>query len=334
MIKPSDVLVDRFGRNHTYLRISLIEKCNLRCTYCMPVEGVSLTPRSHMMAAEEIVAIAGLFVRHGVNKIRLTGGEPLLRKDIPNILAGLSDLPVKLSITTNAVLVDRYLDILDQCGLYHINVSLDTLREDRFFEMTRRKEYQRTINNLHLLIDKGFRVKLNVVLMKDVNEDEVVDFVELTRDRNLNVRFIEFMPFDGNHWDMGKMVSEESILEQLRNWHGDHLQRMEDEPNFTARNYQIKGYAGHFGIISTVTNPFCDGCNRIRLMANGRLKNCLFSADETDLLTPFRQGQDIEPLIRDNVLRKQHVRAGMTLDEDFQDAENHTKNRSMVRIGG
>lgn len=333
-MNKSDILTDSIGRKHNYLRISLIEKCNLRCTYCMPEEGLPLTPGSQMMTAREIIDISAIFVRHGVNKIRLTGGEPLLRKDISTILEGLSALPVQLSLTTNAVLVDKFIQSFVSANLHHLNVSLDTLREDRFFSITHRRQFHRTLDNLELLVAKGFRVKLNVVLIKGVNDDEVLDFIELTKERPLEIRFIEFMPFDGNHWDMSKTVSQENILDQVRSEFGDRLHKLEDEPNFTARSYQIDGYEGRFGIISTVTNPFCDGCNRIRLLANGRLKNCLFSAEETDLLTSFRRGEDIEPLIQERVFSKHPMRAGMTLNREFQDVTNHSGNRSMVRIGG
>jgi cyclic pyranopterin phosphate synthase len=195
MKNNNNILADTFGREHTYLRISLIERCNLRCTYCMPEEGVILSPRSHLMTYEEIYTIAKTFVDNGVTKIRLTGGEPLIRKDIPIILEKLSSLPVELSITTNAVIVDKFIDTFKKNGLNSINVSLDTLDAAKFNEITRRNDFKKVYNNIMLLVSEGFKVKINTVLIKGFNDDEIIDLVKLTKELPINVRFIEFMPF-------------------------------------------------------------------------------------------------------------------------------------------
>lgn len=333
-MENSKILTDSFGRKHNYLRISLTEKCNLRCTYCMPENGVELSPRDELMTTTELVEIATLFVNNGVTKIRLTGGEPLLRKDFPEILTQLSKLPVELSLTTNAILVDRHIDTFKKCGLENINVSLDTLNPEKFDAITKRNQFEKAYSNILLLIKEGFRVKLNVVLLKDFNENEIIDFVNFTKNNAVSVRFIEFMPFNGNSWDKSKLVSFADILERVdENFGGKNVLNIQNEKNFTSRNYKISGYAGDFGIISSVTNPFCDVCNRIRLTANGKIKNCLFSNGETDLLTAFRLGKNIEPLINIAVLQKNAVRAGMNSLEDFQDLSNH-ENRSMITIGG
>lgn len=334
MANVSEILTDSFGREHNYLRISLTEKCNLRCTYCMPESGVVLSPRSQLMTTEEVIHFATLFVTNGVDKIRLTGGEPLLRKDFGEILSAISKLPVKLSITTNAILVDRHLDTFKRCGLRDINVSLDTLNADKFDAITKRDHFDKAMSNIELLLHEDFNVKLNVVLMKNFNEDEIVDFIAYTKDKKLTVRFIEFMPFDGNNWDKSKLVGYEEVLKTVKSFYSESdLEHLPNEKNFTARNFKIRGYQGRFGIISTVTNPFCDECNRIRLTANGKLKNCLFSNGETDLLTAYRQGETIETAIQQAVRKKQAVRAGMTNIGDFQDMNNHN-NRSMITIGG
>jgi molybdenum cofactor biosynthesis protein A len=334
MTKTSPILQDSFGREHTYLRISLTEKCNLRCTYCMPEDGVVLSPKSDLMTTDEVIHLAKLFVKNGVNKIRLTGGEPLLRKDIPVILEALKKLPVHLSITTNAVLVDRYIQDLKAAGVDHINVSLDTLQTKQFDAITKRNHFDRAYNNILLLLEEGFRVKLNVVLLKGVNDQEIIDFIKFTKENSISVRFIEFMPFDGNQWDQSKLVSSAEILKQVKESFGEEgFSSLPEEPNRTARNFKIKGYKGDFGIISTVTNPFCDTCNRIRLTANGKLKNCLFSQQETDLLKPLRQGQDIGHVIEAAIKQKKAVRAGMTRLEDFTNLDQHD-NRSMITIGG
>ncbi len=335
MTKTTKILQDSFGREHNYLRISLIEKCNLRCAYCMPADGVPLTPKSQLMTAEEIFEIAKTFVAQGVDKIRLTGGEPLVRKDFAEILKNLATLPVKLSITTNAVLTDRFIEDFKKYGLNDINVSLDTLLPEKFKMITRRDQFKKAYDNIQLLIKEGFNVKINAVLMQDFNKDEIVDFVLFTKNLPITVRFIEFMPFDGNRWNRSKLVTEKEILEQVENFFGSkYLQKLEDEQNFTSRNYKIEGFEGQFGIISSVSNPFCDGCNRIRLTANGKIKNCLFSNHETDLLGALREGQNLEELISNSLFKKKAVRAGMDNFEKLNDPERHTKNRSMITIGG
>jgi cyclic pyranopterin phosphate synthase len=334
MKEELEILKDSFGRQHTYLRISLTEKCNLRCTYCMPESGVVLTPKTQLMTTAEVIDMATLFVKNGVTKIRLTGGEPLLRKDFDEILYALAALPVQLSVTTNAILVDRHIEAFRNCDLASINVSLDTLDSGKFDAITKRNQFDSAFKNIDVLLQEGFKVKLNVVLMKAFNEDEIIPFIDFTKDKNVSVRFIEFMPFDGNNWDKSKLVSYAEVLAQVKaHYTEEELESLPNEDNFTARNFQIKGYLGSFGIISTVTNPFCDSCNRIRLTANGKLKNCLFSASEMDLLSPYRAGEALEPLIQEAIWKKKAVRSGMTHSSDFENLVNHD-NRSMITIGG
>ena len=329
------ILTDQFKRKHTYLRISLTERCNLRCTYCMPAEGVPLSPKSHIMNYDEIYAIAKTFVENGVTKIRLTGGEPLIRKDIHVILGKLASLPVELAITTNGITLDRHIDVLKENNIKNINVSLDTLSEGKFKEITRRNQFKKVYNNILLLIDKGFNVKINAVLIKGFNDDEIIDFINLTKDFPISFRFIEFMPFDGNKWDINKMVSYAEVLERVNNhFFLENVERIKDAENDTSKNYRIKGYKGSFAIISSVTNPFCDSCNRLRLTADGKLKNCLFSASELDLLTVFREGKSIAPIIQKAVLGKFKIRGGMDTLEKLKKPDLHSKNRSMITIGG
>ncbi|AVI50946.1 GTP 3',8-cyclase MoaA [Pukyongia salina] len=335
MKKDSPILTDTHGREHTYLRISLIERCNLRCNYCMPEEGIQLSPKSHLMTYEEIYTIAKVFADHGVRKIRLTGGEPLIRKDFTTILEKLATLDVSLTLTTNGVIIDRFIDDLKKYNLNGINLSLDSLQAEKFREITRRDNFTQVWDNLHLLVSEGFKVKVNAVLMKDVNDNEIIDFIELTKDLPVSVRFIEFMPFDGNKWNIDKTVSYAEIMDKVRDhFTEDQLERLQDAPNDTSKNYKIKNYKGSFGIISSVTNPFCDSCNRIRLTANGRIKNCLFSSSETDLLQALRAGEAIEPLIAKAMRSKFKVRGGMDTLEKLQQPELHGKNRSMITIGG
>lgn len=335
MREQESLLTDSFGRQHTYLRISLTELCNLRCTYCMPADGVKLSPRDHIMSYEEIFALAKLFVKHGVTKIRLTGGEPLVRKDVHKLMDTLASLPVELSISTNGIKAHDFIDVFKRCNIQNINVSLDTLNAEKFNGITRRDRFQIVRNNIQLLISEGFNVKVNAVLMKDFNEDEIIDFVQFTRENPISMRFIEFMPFDGNQWNMSKLVSYADIMDCVHaTYNSDEVLRLQDAPNDTSKNYRIKGYMGSFAIISTVTNPFCDSCNRLRLTANGQLKNCLFSATENDLLTGLREGKDIEPLIKMAVASKQKIRGGMDSLQKLKDPELHSQNRSMISIGG
>ena len=335
MTNEKNILQDSHGRDHGYLRISLIERCNLRCTYCMPEEGVQLSPKSHLMTYEEIYEIAKTFVNHGVTKIRLTGGEPLIRKDIPVILEKLATLPVELSITSNAVIIDKFIDILKANGVKKINVSLDSLDAAKFKHITRRHEFEKVYNNILLLVKEGFTVKVNAVLMKGFNDNEIIDFIHFTKDLPISVRFIEFMPFDGNKWDMSKMVSYAEVMNYVNDsFSKDQVIRLEDAPNDTSKNYKIEGYKGSFAIISSVTNPFCDSCNRLRLTANGQLKNCLFSSTESDLLTTLRAGNTIEPVIQKAVQAKFKIRGGMDTLEKLQQPKLHNNNRSMITIGG
>jgi molybdenum cofactor biosynthesis protein A len=301
----------------------------------MPEEGIALRDKAEFMSSEETIAIAKQFVELGVKKIRLTGGEPLIKKDIVNILTQLGELPIELTMTTNAILVDRYIEDFKNVGITSMNVSLDSLKEERFNMISRRNYFERILKNIQLLIDEGFRTKVNVVLIKGTNDDEIIDFIEWTKDKKIQVRFIEFMPFDGNNWNWEKKVSLKEILEKVEAKYGkEDLIQLEARPNDTTKNFKISGFSGSFGVISSVTNPFCDSCNRIRLTADGKIKNCLFSSDETDLLTAFRAGNEITSLIYDSISKKKKSRAGIESFENKESAKVHEANRSMIAIGG
>jgi molybdenum cofactor biosynthesis protein A len=326
---------DNHGRGHNYLRISITEHCNLRCTYCMPAEGIALTPRAHLMTADEIVTIAKTFVKLGVTKIRLTGGEPLVRKDAKTIIEQLGKLGVELTLTTNGILVHEFIDTFKEAGITTLNVSIDSLQKDKFNQITRRNYFEKLIENLDLLEENGFQVKLNVVVIKGFNDNEIIDFIEMTKDRNIQIRFIEFMPFDGNQWNKEKLVSYTEILSQVNAFYTEQkVERIQDRPNDTSKNHKIDGYQGSFSVISSVTNPFCSTCNRIRLTADGKLKNCLFSNTETSLLDTLRSGESIEPLIFQNIKSKHAMRGGMDDDAKFQNPLLFSQNRSMIKIGG
>lgn len=325
-------LTDSLGRKHDYLRISLTDRCNLRCLYCMPHNDMQFMPPSRLMSANEIQKLAEIFVEHGVRKIRLTGGEPLMRKDVGSILQNLSTLKVKLAITTNGYFLGQYFDTFEKVGLTSINLSLDTLRKDRFEVLSQRKGFDQTWQNIEEAIRRGFYVKLNMVVMKDRNEDEINDFVELTRHMPIHVRFIEFMPFAENRWDFSQTVSYAAILNRIEQTHS--FARIEDAANDTARNFRVNNAPGTFAVISSVTNPFCDTCNRIRLTADGKIKNCLFAQNETDLLTILRNGGDVERLIKENIAAKHAARGGLPEFSADNAPKVFSKNRSMISIGG
>jgi cyclic pyranopterin phosphate synthase len=301
----------------------------------MPADGIQLSPKEHIMTFEEIYTLAKEFVSMGVTKIRLTGGEPLIRKDAALIMKKLSSLPVQLTLTTNGVIVDKFIDDFKKCGIKTLNVSLDSLDTQKNKEITRRSYFEKVYQNIILLVKEGFLVKVNCVLMKGFNDDEIIDFINLSKDLPIQVRFIEFMPFDGNQWNMDKLVSLQEILSEVHSaFKQDAIVKLQDAPNDTTKSYRIKGYQGTFAIISSVTNPFCDGCNRIRLTANGQIKNCLFSSKESDLLTPLREGKSITPIIQKVVQAKFKVRNGMNTLDEFNQSEMHSNNRSMIAIGG
>ncbi len=328
------MLIDKFGRVHDYLRISLTESCNLRCKYCMPEDYTfpASLPK-HYMTADEIDRIAKIFIDLGINKIRLTGGEPLVRKDAKHIFELLSkysslelnDNPIKLTITTNGILVHQFIDVFKKVNLHSVNLSLDTLMPDRFEAITKRNYFHKVLSNMHLLLQNNFHVKLNVVAMKGVNDDELTDFIQLTRDFPLHVRFIEFMPFQGNEWNKNKLISFKEMFDHAS--HYFEIVALENEKHDTAKKFKVLGHEGTFAFINTMSEPFCSDCNRIRLTADGKLKNCLFSKGEIDLLTPLRNGEDIIPLIVSSIEGKHQKWGG-------QELFDHSENRSMIAIGG
>ncbi len=339
MPATSDLLTDRFGRRHTYLRISLTERCNLRCQYCMPAEGIPLTPKDHMLTTPEIVRLARLFVEAGVDKIRLTGGEPLVRKDVEAVVEQIGALPRlrALALTTNGLLLERKLDRLHRAGLTHLNLSLDTLREDRFRWLARRPGLDHVLAAVNLALDYGYAgpdrtLKINCVVMRGINDDELTDFVAWTEAMPVEVRFIEYMPFDGNGWAGDKLVPYREMLDRI----GERfpLERVEDGPTETSKTYRVPGHVGRVGFITSMTTPFCDGCNRLRLTADGALKVCLFGRAEVSLRDRMREGasdDDLRATIHAAVQRKKAAHDGV---DEIAEAARRAENRPMILIGG
>ena len=326
------MITDTYNRVHDYLRISLTDNCNLRCFYCMPEEDYEFTPPARLMQAGEIESIAKIFVELGVNKIRLTGGEPLVRKGAEDIIMRLSKLPVKLTLTTNATRLHDFVDVLKEANVHSLNISLDTLQSEKFQLITRRDQFDRVYENIHLLIKNNFHIKVNVVVMKGLNDNEINDFIEWTKHTDVHVRFIEFMPFDHNKWTSNKVFTWKEIMKVIEKKYP--VTELNNNIHDTAKKYMVPGHKGTFAVISTMSAPFCSGCNRMRLTADGKMKNCLFSQTETDLLTVFRNGGDIVPLIHESIHSKEKELGGQ-FTKDFE--KIHTEdihNRSMIAIGG
>ena len=328
------IIQDSFGRVHDYLRLSLTDRCNMRCVYCMPAEGIALRPKSEFMTTREVIGIAAEFVHLGVKKIRLTGGEPLIRRDIREIIQGLSLLPVELCITTNGLLLEQFLQDLVDASVECVNISLDSLSESTMNALTRGSHFKKVMHAIDALLERSFRVKLNAVILRGINDEELIDFIEFTRLRNVDYRFIEYMPFSGNNWNASKGVSFEELMETIRMQYGSKVVSCGEKEHDTCKRYKIEGYKGYFSFITSVSNPFCDSCNRIRLTADGRIKNCLFSNSETDLLSAYRNGEPISKLIVQSVLTKKAVRNGMDDIEKLTHSNHTLNNRSMVAIGG
>ena len=283
-------LIDTFGRVHRDLRISVTDRCNFRCTYCMPADGLEWLPREDLLTFEEIERVARLMVeRHGVDSIRLTGGEPTVRANLPTLVGMLADLPVDLSLTTNGMTLRLVAGKLAAAGLKRINVSLDSLRADRFEELTRRNELPRVLDGIDAAIEAGlYPVKVNVVVMRGVNDDELVDLARFGRERDVEVRFIEFMPLDADRsWAEGAVVGQDEIVARI-----GEVFPLEpvDRTSAPATRYRYVDGAGGIGVVASVTRSFCDSCDRIRLTADGQFRNCLFAVEEFDLRSLLRSG--------------------------------------------
>ncbi|NWH54308.1 MOCS1 protein, partial [Fregata magnificens] len=326
----SAFLTDSFGRQHNYLRISLTEKCNLRCQYCMPEEGVQLTPKSELLTAQEIITLASLFVKEGVEKIRLTGGEPLIRPDVVDIVGQLYKLEglKTIAVTTNGINLARLLPRLKEAGLNAINISLDTLVPAKFEFIVRRKGFHKVMEGIHKATELGYRpVKVNCVVMRGFNEDELLGFVDFTKDLPLDVRFIEYMPFDGNKWNFKKMVSYKEMLDTIKQqW--PELEKLPCEASSTAKTYKVPRFQGQISFITSMSEHFCGSCNRLRITADGNLKVCLFGNSEVSLRDHLRSGASEEELVQiigAAVGRKKKQHAGM-----FNISQ--MKNRPMILI--
>lgn len=311
---------DRFGRNITYLRISVTDLCNLRCKYCMPESGVKSLCHSDILSIEEIVEIVKVASKNGIKKIRLTGGEPLVRRGFINLCKQISEINEieDIAITTNGVYLKEMADELFENKVRRINFSLDTLMKEKYNYITRRNDFDKTMESLFYAIKKGFKVKINVVLIGGFNDDEIHDFVNLANEYELEVRFIELMQIgETANWSKDKFVSNKIVLEKVPELEFDGVSGV-------AKIYKIKGQKGRIGLISPISCSFCEDCNRIRLTSDGKLKPCLHSKDEINL--KGLSGEELEEVFKRGIFEKPEK-------HHLEDGKSESA-RDMNKIGG
>jgi GTP 3',8-cyclase len=311
-IKTGDGLRDSFGRQINNLRISVTDRCNFRCRYCMPEQGMAWMAKSELLSYEEIARLTRIFAELGIKKIRLTGGEPLMRKELPKLVAEISAVRgiEDLALTTNGYFLPELAGDLVRAGLRRINVSLDSLEPGRFEEVTRRNYFDKVWKGIEAIETLGIRpIKLNVVLIRGVNDGEIGAFARLARSKPFVIRFIEFMPIGSDDgWSTDKVVPTAEVVQRLEQELGSRLVEVEKHGNQPADRYRPAEGEGEFGFISSVSEPFCEHCNRIRITSDGKLRTCLFSLEETDLRSMLRSGavdEEIKNMIQDSVQRKE-----------------------------
>jgi cyclic pyranopterin phosphate synthase len=332
-MRAEEPLRDAHGRAITDLRVSVTDRCNFRCQYCMPAEGLPWLERDEILTFEEIERLVRLLAGLGIEDVRLTGGEPLVRRDFPRLVSMLSGIAgiEDLSVTTNGYLLERDAAALADAGIDRVNVSIDSLARDRFFEITRRDSLPQVLRGLEAIaqFERIRPIKVNAVAMRDFTETEVGGFVELARTTDFQVRFIEFMPLDGDGaWRPDAVLTGAEVRAIVEREHP--LVPLEREPSATARVYRFADGEGEIGFINPVSEPFCSDCNRLRLTAEGKLRTCLFSIHETDLRDPMRAGAtdaELEEIVRDAVWRKE-------LKHHVGEPGFRPPPRSMSAIGG
>jgi GTP 3',8-cyclase len=326
-------LVDGHGRRIGDVRLSVTDRCNFRCQYCMPAEGLPWLERAEILSFEEIERVVGVLAAMGVGDVRLTGGEPLVRRELPRLAAMLRAVPGvrEIALTTNGYLLERDAAALVEAGIDRFNVSIDSLQRDRFFAMTRRDALPQVLRGLEALaaFPEAHPIKVNAVAMRGFTEDEVLPFAAFARERPYEVRFIEFMPLDADHeWTPEAVLSGDEIRAIVESrW---PLVEVPREPHATARVFRFADGRGALGFVNPVSEPFCSDCDRIRVTADGRLRTCLFSLRETDLRTPLRSGagdDELSEIVRDAVWRKE-------LKHRVNEPGFVQPERTMSRIGG
>ena len=329
------MLIDNHGRPINYLRLAVTDRCNLRCFYCMPQEGIQYLPKPHLLSYEEMIRLATILAEMGVNKVRITGGEPFLRRDIMPFLWKLSEIEgiTKINVTTNGVLTAPLVPELKKLGVSSVNLSLDSLDPQRFFEITRRDEFHKVSQTLEALLAHDIPVKINTVVMSGKNDEDILSMVELAREQNVSVRFIEEMPFNGaglrpeqiqDFWSYGR------IMDLIRSVYPE-IYRLHDEPNSTSYNYQIPNFKGTIGVIAAFSRTFCGTCNRIRVTPTGGFKTCLYDDGVFNVRDMMRQK------LSDEQIKLLISQALQNRALDGFEAERNRKNlvsESMTTIGG
>ena len=330
----TEQLIDSFGRVHNNLRISVTDRCNIRCFYCMPADDVVFMKRSELLSFEEIERFVRVATKLGINKVRLTGGEPLVRRELDKLVAQIAAIPeIKdVGLTTNGILLADQAEALYAAGLRRINISLDALDPVRFKEITRREGYEKVIEGIQAAQKVGFDpVKLNAVTIRGMTEDQVVPFGHFARETGVEIRFIEFMPLDAdNAWEREKVLFAHEIIESLNREIMPLVPVRQQDKTAPATEFMFEDGVGRIGFIASVSRPFCESCNRFRLTADGKLRNCLFSLEETDVKSLIRDGgsdDEIAAAIRDSVAAKKE-------GHEINTARFIQPDRPMYSIGG
>ena len=328
------MLTDKFGRTINYLRLAVVDRCNLRCTYCMPENGLTWIKQKELMTDEEMLRICSVFAELGVNKIRITGGEPFVRRNCIGLIEKLSGLQgvTDLSLTTNGLLTEQYIPELKEFGIKSVNLSLDTLDEERFFRITRRKSFDKVMKTLESLLEYDIKVKINTVVMDGQNIEDIIPLVMLTKQLPVDVRFIEEMPFNGNNTDISLKWNHTEIYNYIRE-HFPDIEKTEDPKSSTSYNYRIPGFIGDVGIIAAYTRSFCGDCNRIRITPSGVLRTCLYEGSGINLKDEMRSGKTDEELKNSIINSMQNKPKDGWEAQKFNLTESQI-HQSMATIGG
>ena len=327
------MLVDNHDRTINYLRLAVTDRCNLRCNYCMPEEGINFAKNDKLFTIEELVRLSELMVSQGIDKIRITGGEPFVRKDLMVLLRRLATLEGlnDISVTTNATLIGPYIDELKELGIKNINVSMDAINRETFERITRRNQYDVVYNNMIRLITEGFNVRINFIALDGQNTEDIIPMLELTKHYNVSVRFLEEMPFNGGSKEFQTIKWDfKAILEHIKEAHPTYY-KLESPKTSTSINYKIPGFKGTFGVIPSFSRTFCGSCNRLRISATGDVITCLYAKASTNLRDIMR-ADDVEENIKSAILKAVGSRAktGFEAQEKYKDVFSN----SMTSIGG
>ena len=328
-----NVLIDQYGRQLNYLRLSVTDRCNFRCYYCMPEEGIDFARRKDLMSFDEMLLLSTVFCNLGVSKIRITGGEPFIRNGIMPFLHKLNNVEglQEITVTSNGTLSAKYQAELLQMGIRKINISLDSLSRERFEQITRRDNFENVYAGIFKLLNSGFEVKLNCVVAENKNIQDIIPFIELTKENALSVRFLEEMPFNGSDGSQVLSDWDHTRIYDHINQHYPEVSRLTSEAHSTSVNYKIPGYKGSFGIIPSFSRTFCGTCNRIRLSATGELRTCLYGPPATNLRDLMRKGATIEDIEQHILLAVSKREADGFAAEIASQGEIHT---SMSMLGG